>query len=432
MRTVALVAAHFPPSNMASVHRARLLAQHLREFGWKPIIVTAHHRYYEEQLDWDLAALVDPSLEIIRTRALPTRPIRLVGDIGLRALPWSLAALRKLRKERRIDFVHITMPPAYSALLGQMLYRKDPLPFGLDYTDPWVHTWPAAEIRFSKAWTSSKLAEFLEPRAVKNASLITGVASGYYEGVFQRHPELRERCAVAAFPIGFSTLDFEAPALRARQPRQFDPRDGNLHLVYAGALLPKAHGVLARLLEGVAHLRRTDTPLAHRLRFHFIGTGKAPNDCDGHNVLPVAERLGVADLVTEHPHRMGYFEVLTHLVNAHGVLIVGSTEPHYTPSKVFQAVQSRRPVLALLHEDSTAIEILERSRAGIALRLSESHLPDAATVAATLTRLASLPYDATAVDWTAFDDYSARSASRGLASAMNEAIEKFNISHARR
>ena len=47
---VALVTGHFPPSNLAGVHRSRLWATHLPEFGWEPIVVTAHPDYYEEKL----------------------------------------------------------------------------------------------------------------------------------------------------------------------------------------------------------------------------------------------------------------------------------------------------------------------------------------------------------------------------------------------
>src|SRR6187549_3235889 len=104
MKQVVLFAAHFPPSNLAGVHRARLWAQHLHEFGWKPIIATTHWRHYEEPLDWELCELLDPELEIIRTPAFPTRPVRIVGDIGIRGLPWHLSALRQLLWKRRVDF----------------------------------------------------------------------------------------------------------------------------------------------------------------------------------------------------------------------------------------------------------------------------------------------------------------------------------------
>jgi hypothetical protein len=424
-RTVAIVAAHFPPSNLAGVHRARLLSQHLHEFGWRPIIVTTHWRHYEEVLDWDLASLVDPSLEIIRTAAFPTRPLRIIGDIGVRALPWHLAALRKLRRARRIDFVHITVPSFYSATLGQLLFQESPLAFGIDYIDPWVHVWPEAEVKYTKAWASMKLGERLEPWAVKNATLISGVASGYYEGVLERNPRLRVGCVTAAMPYGFSALDFSAPSVKLQAPSLFDPSDGNVHLVYAGALLPKAIGVLERFLEGIAVLQKRGGPLASRLRVHFIGTGKAPNDPNGHNVLPIASRVGISELITEHPHRMAYLDVLVHLTRAYGVLIVGSTESHYTPSKVYQAVQSRRPVLALLHEASTAVDVLERSRAGMTITLSELALPGPARVADALEDFASIPYDVETVKWHAFEVYSARESARRMSFALDEAVERY-------
>lgn len=424
-RTVAIVSPHFPPSNLAGVHRARLLGRHLPEFGWRPVVVTTHWRHYEEELDWGLAGLVDPAVEVIHTPAAPTRPVRIVGDIGIRALPWHLAALRRLRRERRIDFVLVTVPSFYSAMLGELLYRRAPLPFGIDYQDPWVHRWPAAEIKYSKAWASLQLAQRLEPWVTRNAALITGVAAGYFEGVLDRNPALRGTCVTAAMPIGFSGFDFAAPTVTSRRPTVFDAGDGCLHLVYAGALLPKAHGVMERLLQAVAVLRTRGSPAGQRLRLHFIGTGKAPTDPNGHNILPLAQRLGAADAVTEHPHRMPYLDVLANLVHAAGVLIVGSTEPHYTPSKVYQAVQSRRPVLALLHKASTAIDVLERSRAGMVIRLTDRALPEPDRIAGAIEAFLAAPYQAQAVDWSAFDAYSARESARVMAAALDEAFGRF-------
>src|SRR5688572_12407822 len=75
-RKVIVVAPHFPPSNLAAVHRARLFVRHLPEFGWEPIVVTVHHRYYEEKLDWNLAKLVDERVRVERVGAIPTKPVR--------------------------------------------------------------------------------------------------------------------------------------------------------------------------------------------------------------------------------------------------------------------------------------------------------------------------------------------------------------------
>jgi hypothetical protein len=426
MKRVALVAAHFPPSNLAAVHRARLWAQHLHEFGWQPTIVTTHWVYYEEILDWELCELVDPDLEIIRTAALPTKPVRVVGDIGVRAFAWHVAALRRLLREGRIDFLHITVPSFYSALLGEFAVNDRRIPFGIDYIDPWVQVWPEAERRLSKAWASMKLGETLEPRAVRRASLITGVAEAYYSGVFERNPHLHGQAIAAAMPYGNSARDFEIVARRPREPYLFNPTDGAFHMIYAGAMLPKAYRVLDCLFAALALLRTEHLDLFSRLRIHFVGTGKSPNDPEGHNILPRAARFGLTKIVTEHPRRVPYIDVLSHLVKASAILVLGSTEAHYSPSKIYQAVEAKRPIFAFLHAASTAVRVLESSNAGVVISITESGLPEPRYLASRLADFISDPqYDPRQVNWSKFEAYSARESTRKLALALDAASESF-------
>ena len=86
LKRVAIVAAHFVPSNLAAVHRSRLWSLHLQEFGWEPVIVTTHWDYYEEATEPGLTELLPADLKIVRTKAFGTRPVRLVGHaVALRA-----------------------------------------------------------------------------------------------------------------------------------------------------------------------------------------------------------------------------------------------------------------------------------------------------------------------------------------------------------
>ena len=423
MRRVALVAAHFPPSNLTNGHRARLWSRFLPEFGWQPVVVTTHWDCFEEAPDWELARLVPADLEVVRTRALPVRPLRVVGDLGVRALWWHYRALCSLARGGGLDFVHVTIPSNYSALLGRLVRRATGVPYGIDYNDPWVHRWPGTERVFSRAWVSCKLGDWLEPWAVRDARLITGVAPLYYEDVLKRNPALRDRVVTAAMPHGACEEDFVQVRDSGRKPFLFDPADGRFHLLYAGALLPNAHGVLQRLLEGVALLARTRPELAARLRLHFVGTGRAIADPRGYNVMPYVEQLGLQALVDEHPHRIAYVDVLNHLSLASGILVLGSTDRHYTPSKVFQGALARRPMLALLHRDSTAVELIRRSGAGTVLTLAEDALPDAAALAAALERfMISSEYAPEKVAWSVFDESSARASARSLAGAMDRAL----------
>lgn len=422
-KRVALVAAHFPPSNLASVHRARLWSQYLPEFGWTPTVVTTHWRYYEERLDSDLEAMIPSDLRVIHARALGVRPVRLIGDIGLRAFLWHYRALAELARKKEIDFVHITIPSAYSAPLGRLIFRRFGIPYGIDYIDPWVHRWPGVEKTFSRAWGSYWLSRWLEPWAVRDAALITGVAPGYFAGMLERNPNVARRAETASMPYGGSERDFEVVRSSTRPTFLFDPADGCFHLIYAGALLPAGIIVVERFLSALVQLKEAAPAVGSRLRVHFVGTGRSPNDKQGHQVLPIARRLGVEDIVTEHPDRVGYVDVLNHLTKADAILVLGTTEPHYTPSKVFQAALSRKPILALLHEASTAVEIIRSAHVGRVLVLNERTLPSEADIGREIKGLVlEGTFDPQAVNWTAFEDHSARQSSRALAEALDRAL----------
>ncbi|MEJ1935558.1 hypothetical protein WDZ92_35625, partial [Nostoc sp. NIES-2111] len=389
--------------------------------------------YYEERLDWRLTNLCPDDLEIVRTRALPTRPIRVVGDIGIRGFPFHRAALRRLVMAKEIDFVLLTVPSFYSALLGQSIYLEIPFPFGIDYIDPWVHDWPEASIRYSKAWASRRLSDHLEPAAVRNASLITGVAPGYYQGVLERNNQLARSSIQASMPYGCAWQDFEAIESLGAKPSLFGSDGTIINIVYAGALLPQAQSVLRNFLAGLVLIKERKQQLYEKLRIFFIGTGKSATDQNGHNVAPLAQSMGLGAAVYEKPERMAYIDVLAHLKASSAVLVLGSTEPHYTPSKVFQAIQSMKPVLAFLHKDSTATQVMLNAAAGKVIPLSEETIPSPEEIFVELTEfLSKLNKVSTETERRrALEPYTAEATASVLACAMDEAINVFDARRAR-
>jgi hypothetical protein len=424
-RTVALVSGHFAPSNLVGAQRARLWSRYLPEFGWKPIVVTGDPRLYEERPDPDLQLLVAPELRVIHAATMPVRPVRLVGDIGVRAFWGCYRALARLAREREIDFILVTIPSNFLAPVGRLIGRRYGLPFGIDYQDPWIHRWPGVDTPLTRAWASYRLANLLEPWAVKGASLITGMAPGYAASMLERNPDVAKAAVVASMPMGSAREDFDLVRALHRRPFLFDAQDGHFHMIYAGALLPAGTAVLDAFLEGMSKLRAMAPDVAKRLQVHFVGTGTSPDDPEGHRVLPRAHRAGVEEMVSEHPHRIGYVDTLNHLEKSDAVLVLGSTERHYTPSKVFQAMLSGRPVFALLHAESTAVGMLRSSGAGRVLALSESNLPDPSSIASELRALVENPaHESPAIDRSAYEAYSARESTRALALALDEALSR--------
>ena len=196
-------------------------------------------------------------------------------------------------------------------------------------------------------------------------------------------------------------------------------------MVYAGTMWPKAHIILERFLKALTILRDTEPELISRLRIHFVGTGKSfsePSDgCE-----PYLHQLGLKQWVRVHPRRIDYLDVLRHLARSSAILILGSTEAHYTPSKIFQSVQAKRPIFALLHQDSTAVSILRESCAGTAVTFSEKALPDSTELAKALATFVRDPkYCTRKVSWRAFNAHSARNSARILAGAVDKALELF-------
>lgn len=419
-RTVALVSGHFVPSNLVGAQRARLWSRYLPEFGWTPIVVTADPARYEERPDPDLERMIAPDLRVIHAPTLPTKPIRLFGDVGLRSFVGCYRVLSDLAKRREIDFVLVTIPSNFLAPVGRLIHRRFGLPYGIDYQDPWVAGSPRP---LTKAWASQSLARLLEPWSVRDAALITGMAPGYVEGMLERNPAVKAHSVLAYMPMGTAPEDFDLVPALGREPFLFDPADGCFHMIYAGALLPAGIVVLDAFLEGLKTLRERSPGIGRRLRIHFVGTGSSPDDPQGHRVLPRARRIGVEEMVSEHPHRIGYVDTLNHLMKSNGVLVLGSTERHYTPSKVFQGMLSRRPVFAMLHAESTAVDMIQAARAGRVLTLTEEALPSAATVAAELEAFVE-DTSFRPADTSVYDSLSARESTSLLAEALDRACAR--------
>ncbi|WP_421999010.1 hypothetical protein [Reyranella sp.] len=425
MRKIALVSGHFPPSNLVGAHRVRLWSRYLPEFGWEPIVVTGDPARYEERPDPDLEGLVAPGLRVIHAPTLPTRPVRLVGDIGVRAFRGCYRVLATLAAGHEIDFVLVSIPSNFLAPVGRLIHRRYGIPFGIDYQDPWVNRWPGVDVPFSRAWASYRLATLLEPWSVTGAALITGMAPGYVAGMLERNPEVARTAEIAFMPMGSAPEDYELVRSLDRAPFLFPASDDRFHMIYAGALLPAGVSVLEAFLAGLRALKAAAPALAARLRVHFVGTGRAPDDPAGHRVLPRARDLGVEDMVDEHPQRIGYVDTLTHLTRSDAVLVLGSTEPHYTPSKVFQAMLSGRPVFAMLHRDSTAVDMIRSSGAGDVLTVTEASLPAAEDVAAALRRFIEGGRRVGAQAGSlGFEELTARGSARALAEALDRAMAR--------
>ncbi len=362
-----MISPHFPPDSSAGTHRVRILAPHLPAVGWEPVVLTVDSRDYSSRLDPALEALVPDTVRVDRVRALTAGRANVLGfrDLGLRALLPIRNAAARLFENERFDAVFITIYPSYTAVLGRDLSRRFGIPFVLDYQDPWVGAWgldvggAADGSPDLRSRVTRRLATVLEPWTLRAAAGVTAVSEGTFEEVRKRTP-FAANIPFLALPIGVEVSDIRSP--RVASSTHVDRNDGNVHVCYVGSILP--HGVRAvqAVMEALVIVRARSPRLSERIRLHFFGTSNQ-SESDTFRVRGLADAAGVGDIVEELPGRLDYLDALAVQKAAHLLLLLGSDEPHYTPSKIYPALLTGNPLLAIYHPDSTARTVLREAAA---------------------------------------------------------------------
>jgi hypothetical protein len=279
-----------------------------------------------------------------------------------------------LAREQRPDAVLVTTYPTYPAMIGAAIKRTLGVPFVLDLQDPWVGAWgkdvgpggaPDLRSRASRA-----LATHLEHKVATSADALMSVTTRTMRELTTRVPAAAAK-PMLEVPIGFEPADWVHVRRDGIPNVVFTPDEGCFDVCAVGTLLPTAGDGLDAFLRGVVDTLAT-VVLPRRLRVWFVGTSNESRADAAQIVVPRAERFGLREIVAEHAPRLAYFDALRVLRDADAVLVLGSAEPHYTPSRVFPALASRRPVIARLNPASPAWALLEEARASRPIELIAS------------------------------------------------------------
>ncbi len=418
MKRVVLVALEFPPCNTAGGHRPRLFAKHLASFGWTPTVLTIRVDDIEGPIDPRLGDLVDPSLDVVRTGALPVRPIRVVGDLGLRTLGPHAARLAAMARRAELDALVVFGPPWFSFILGPMLHQLHGIPYVVDYIDPWMSDLTSAHPFPSKGWWYHHAAAAIEPIVLRSAAHVTAVSEGILAALRQHYPWL-DANRMTAMPYGAEPDDLAASARLGVQPPDFRAGDGEVTMCFTGALQPKGGDIMRAVLSAVAEIRAAGGDLGPRLRFRCYGTSNQTWGHDRHAVLPLAREVGVDAAVSEMPERIPYLEAMAVLRSCDIVLVTGSADHYYHASKLYPAIVSRRPILAICHADSSIRKVMDETDAGITVTFDESvDVRDRVDeIRRAIETLATRPPRQDAA--VAFERFSARASTAALAAILD-------------
>jgi hypothetical protein len=420
-RRVLIVSPHFPPINAADHQRVRMSLPYFQTYGWDAHVLAVKPDAVEAVQEPLLTQTVPEELPLTYVNALPTKYTRPLGfgSLGIRSFPFLQRAGDRLLSTQKFDLVYFSTTIFNAMSLGPRWRDRFGVPYVLDFQDPWQSDYyaktgvkpPGGQLKYAFAQFQAKR---LEPKTIQKVSHIISVSPTYPKTLQARYPHLSPQ-QFTVLPFGAPESDFEKlPSLKIQQ-HIFDPKDGKRHWVYVGRGGKDMALALRSLFLGLQQVRQQKPELWQSVHLHFVGTSYAPQGRAEKTVKPIAQEYGVGDLVTEHPYRIPYFEALQVLVESDGILLIGSDDASYTASKLYPCVLAQKPILALFHQQSSVVDILQQCQAGHTITFNEKTIPESLSVevVAGLDWLRSHPKGSQATThWPSFERYTAREMTR--------------------
>ncbi len=370
MPKVLIISPYFPPSNAADMQRIRTSLPYFEKFGWIPEVVCVAEKYSDMPKDPLLIESIPDHIKIHQVNAFSKKLTSKfgLGSIALRSLWFYKRYVNQLLQTQAFDLIYFSTTQFPVCTLGSYWKKKFNIPYVIDMQDPWhtdYYESKPKEERPKKYWFSYRLNKYLEPIAMNDVDGLISVSKEYITTLQKRYPKLESK-PFDVIPFGSHNIDFQI-ADKHIKTTGLKFQDSKLNLVYIGAVGHIMKESILFICRVLAHLKTSNYNLYQQIHLYFIGTSYAPGDEGMQTVIPLAITYGVEDRITEQPKRMGYFESLATLKRASALLILGSDDQAYSPSKIFTYALAEKPVIAVFKSESPATQIIKQYCEGLVL-----------------------------------------------------------------
>lgn len=363
VKRLLMVAFHYPPAQASGTQRALSFSYDLPEFGWEPILLTAHPRAYEK-IDADSIMNIPPDLRVHRTFALDAaRHLAIKGRYSrLTAWPdrwanWYWSAIPVglyLIFRYKPKAIWTTYPLATTLNIGYTLHKITGLPWVVDLRDPMVSGHHPHDPALKKVFAK------IERKTVTHGTRIVVSTPGLQRFLAARYPELPEEKWLI-LPNGFNEKSFRNFIIPPKWPHALQ---SPLTLVHSGTLYTGANErhpgpflqVLAQLRDqGIIGATSENSPNKIGLRVILRATG---NDA---TLNAMIKKRGLDTIVTTAPS-LPYQEAIKEMMQADGLLLFqGEAFNHLIPAKLFEYLRTGRPLFALTGAKGDSARILHEA-----------------------------------------------------------------------
>jgi hypothetical protein len=289
----------------------------------------------------------------------------------------------------------------------------------MDYQDPWVNDYyrqhasvvpPGGRIKYAVV---DRLNRWAEPRVLRHCAGITSVSPDYPRQLRRRYPFLPSDWPVEVLPFPGDDRDLRRVEKDGTRQSVFAPGGGCRNWVYVGRGGADMHVALRGIFGALRDYADNHPGFLKDLRLHFVGTSYAAAGRGRKTVEPLAAEYGLAAIVREHPDRIPYSQALRCLLDADALIVPGSDDPGYTASKIYAYILARKPLLAVFHEQSSVVDILQKTRAGTVVPFCAAEAPESIANRILATGWVQNPKLPNTL-WSEFEPYTAREMTRRL------------------
>jgi glycosyltransferase involved in cell wall biosynthesis len=362
MKKVLIIANQFPPMGGSGVQRTTKFVKYLRIFGWEPVVFTrgiGKMALKDESLLNDIPG----DVKIIRTRPWDFTELsgilKLFGKVISRKvlIPdgerlWQvLSKKRAIRAvtEEKIDLIYTTSSPYSDHLMGAFLKNVFPnIPWVADFRDEWTNNPYLLDSPHNKL--RSTIEKKMELKVLQKSDCIITNTPFMLKNFIKISAKPEDKFYV--IPNGYDEEDFEGISIGS-------PLNNlKLTLTYTGLLYGRRKP--DSFFEAVRQLLLENKIVRDKIHIKLIGNFK-------HDQLnSLLEKYNLQGVVQILPY-MKHHESLEHLINSDALLLIEGSGPgaeaFYT-GKVFEYMNTGRPILAVIPGKGAAAQLIEDTKTG--------------------------------------------------------------------
>jgi len=350
----------FPP--LASDWRGAAFAKLLPQFGWQPIVISAHEsaRY---QKDYDLLKEIPKDLEVHRVPHQEPNMIlqrfryklKIAADFPDYYRTWYFPAYdeaRKILQKEEVDLIYSASPTFTTALVAMRLKSEFNIPWVADFNDGWaVNDFLNLELDR----TLIRPLRWLQQRRIRKAEAAILQSA---DKIVIVHWHVKERwCrlhAINGAKICVITEGYDESVFRGLKPRSLYPE--RLTIVFLGNFYPAYREIFMKFAHAV-------TEIDKNAELVFIGrAGAAVQEMNLPNstcILPLPRQ-----------------KAIEFALGSHFLLLVMPPYAKWIPAKTFDYLRIGKPILAIVPGDGDPARIVRESGGGFLLPFDKQQMKE--------------------------------------------------------